>query len=74
MVNICQQVAGAVSIGVLNTVAASAATGTVESLVDGLATTFAVCAVFLLAAGATAVVTLSPGRAPLPVGVAPQAD
>jgi EmrB/QacA subfamily drug resistance transporter len=63
MVNVCQQVAGAVAIGVLNTVAATAADGSAGSLIDGLTTTFLVCAVIMLLAAIAAVVTLSPRQA-----------
>jgi hypothetical protein len=53
--SICQQVAGAVAIGILNTVAATADTGTIDSMVDGLTMTFIVCGAILLAAAVTAV-------------------
>jgi hypothetical protein len=45
--SICQQVAGAVAIGILITVAATADTGTIDSMVDGLTMSFIVCGAIL---------------------------
>jgi hypothetical protein len=42
--------------------AAAASTGTIDSLINGLTTTYAVCAAILVAAAITAIATLSPRR------------
>ncbi|MET0448242.1 MAG: MFS transporter [Aeromicrobium sp.] len=68
MVNVCQQVAGAVAIGVLNTVAATASTGTTASLIDGLTTTYVACAGILLVAALIAAATLRGEGATLRTG------
>ncbi|MET0927943.1 MAG: MFS transporter [Aeromicrobium sp.] len=68
MVNVCQQVAGAVAIGVLNTVAATASTGTTASLIDGLTTTYVACAGILLVAALIAAATLKSEGATLRTG------
>jgi EmrB/QacA subfamily drug resistance transporter len=70
MVNVAQQVTGAVVVAVLNTVAASIASdGGPTSLIDGYATGLAACAGLMVVATVVAATTLRVAREDLPAEV-----